>query len=245
MFVKSILNTDADRRRTVQNLPVGTVMLWHGSTAPAGWEICDGRALPIGSYGALYSVITAQGTVFPFGPNTTVVVNGVNVAAFVLPDIRDRHIMSPTASANSPGSGYVGSTGGSASHAHSATPLVSAVVNDNAHPHSYTMGSLIDAGGHSHSGGPIGSNTSTPLSIYNRAQNGSTAIAIESHSHSLNFDSNNNGSHAHTVGGPANTNSNNHAHSITTTANSTQTANASHEPPAMRANHIVYAGTVA
>ena len=243
MFVKSILNTDADRRRTVQGFPVGAITLWHGTSAPSGWVVCDGSQLPISSYQSLYNTITATATVFPFGANTNGS-SGAGSTHFRLPDMRDRYVMSPTATANNPGTGFVGTTGGNSSHSHNATPLVNANVDSSSHSHSYSMGSLTNAGSHTHSGGPIGTNTSSPAPTQNRAQTGNTAISVQSHSHNLNFGSNEDGAHSHTVSGPTNTTSNAHLHStISTSANATTTNSASHLPSAMRASYIIYTGT--
>lgn len=242
-FIKTPLNTDADRRRTVRGIPIGSVMTWHGATAPPGWVLCNGQELPISDYTAFYNLITANGTTFPFGANT----DGSAAAGsthFRLPDIRDRYIMSPTMSTNNPGSDYVATVGGTNTHSHNATPSVNANVASTAHQHNFLMGTLGNTGAHGHGGGPIGSNTSSPKSSLNRAQSGSTAISVESHSHNVNFGSNTDGSHNHAVGGPTTVASASHAHNISLTATSSSSNTASHLPSALRANYIVYTGTV-
>jgi|GEM_PF-1925326 len=43
--------------------PVGSIMIWAGSTAPTGWLLCDGTAYTIAAYPTLYAVIgTTYGT---------------------------------------------------------------------------------------------------------------------------------------------------------------------------------------
>lgn len=43
--------------------PVGSIMIWAGSTAPTGWLLCDGTAYTTAAYPALYAVIgTTYGT---------------------------------------------------------------------------------------------------------------------------------------------------------------------------------------
>lgn len=95
----------------------GTIALYPGSTVPAGWVECNGQELPIGAlgsqYDALYVLITANGTTFPFGSNT----NGSGAAGsthFRVPDLRGRvAIGSGTGSGLSPRT--LGAWGGSQS----------------------------------------------------------------------------------------------------------------------------------
>ena len=57
--------------------PVGSITMFAGSTAPAGWHLCDGSNLNISIYPALFAVI---GTVF----------GGNGVTVFRIPDMRSR-----------------------------------------------------------------------------------------------------------------------------------------------------------
>ncbi len=46
------------------DIPIGTVMLWAGTTVPADWVQCNGGALSQTAYAALYAVV---GTTFNTG----------------------------------------------------------------------------------------------------------------------------------------------------------------------------------
>lgn len=59
-------------------VPIGAKMLWHSTTAPEGWLICDGSAVSRTTYSALFAVI---GTTYGSGNGST---------TFNLPDYRDR-----------------------------------------------------------------------------------------------------------------------------------------------------------
>ncbi len=52
--------------------PVGSIMIWAGSTAPSGWLLCDGTAYSTTTYAALYAVI---GTAYGSGSGTFLVPN--------------------------------------------------------------------------------------------------------------------------------------------------------------------------
>jgi len=56
---------------------IGTIMVFAGNFAPAGWAQCNGQLLPIGQYDALFSLI---GTTYGGDGQTT----------FALPDLRSR-----------------------------------------------------------------------------------------------------------------------------------------------------------
>lgn len=66
-----------------KDIPVGTVMLWAGSTVPTDWLQCDGAAVSQTTYATLY---TAVGTAFNTGsqgsgnfnlPNLTALSSGL------------------------------------------------------------------------------------------------------------------------------------------------------------------------
>lgn len=61
-------------------LPAGVVVAWAGSTAPAGWQLCDGSAISRTTYAALFAIC---GTAFGVGDNST---------TFNVPDVRGRAI---------------------------------------------------------------------------------------------------------------------------------------------------------
>jgi microcystin-dependent protein len=240
-MIKSILNTDADRRRTVLGFPVGAVVMWGSDSPPSGWELCDGREIPIDTYQSLYNLITANDSrVNPYGSNTNGSGNPGS-SHFRLPNMQDRFLMSPTWTANNPGSGYAATTGGTTSHSHAATPLVSATVLNQNHSHGYTKGNTNNDGAHEHTANS-GSNTSSPLPNQRRTQTGSTKIAVQSHSHNVASTGSSGGGHSHNTNGPDNTNSDAHTHPVNTVANSVTTSNAGHLPLTMRANYIVYTG---
>ncbi len=52
--------------------PVGSIMIWAGSTAPTGWLLCDGTADSTTTYSALYAVV---GTTYGSGSGTFLVPN--------------------------------------------------------------------------------------------------------------------------------------------------------------------------
>lgn len=101
--------------------PVGAIMAFAGSAAPAGWLLCNGSSVSQTTYAALFAVIgSTYGT--PVGGN------------FVLPDLRGRAVVGVNSSTYLT---TLGSTAGSAD---------AAVVS---HTHSNTF-ALASAGDHSH-----------------------------------------------------------------------------------------------
>ena len=69
--------------------PVGTIIMYGGSSAPSGWVLCNGQALSRTTYSSLFSIV---GVTFGGG-------DGVNT--FNVPDLRDRFIMGTPASESS------------------------------------------------------------------------------------------------------------------------------------------------
>jgi phage-related tail fiber protein len=61
-------------------IPSGSLQAFAGSTAPAGWLLCDGSAVSRTIYGALFSAIS---TAWGYGDNST---------TFNLPDLRGRFL---------------------------------------------------------------------------------------------------------------------------------------------------------
>lgn len=57
--IKSVVN---------ENTPVGSILLYSGSTAPNGWLICDGSAVSRTTYADLFTII---GTTFGSGDGST------------------------------------------------------------------------------------------------------------------------------------------------------------------------------
>lgn len=103
--------------------PTGTVKMYAGAAAPAGYLPCQGQAVSRTTYAALFAVI---GTGFGAGDGST---------TFNLPDLRDRVPMGASASR------ALGSTGGS---------LSATTASAGTHTHGASSSS---AGAHSHGGG--------------------------------------------------------------------------------------------
>lgn len=76
---------------------VGEIRMWGGTFAPVGWELCDGRFLPISEYDMLFTLI---GTTY----------GGDGQSTFAVPDLRGRV---PVGQGNFQGMTYVlGESGG-------------------------------------------------------------------------------------------------------------------------------------
>ncbi len=114
-------------------LPVGSVSVYAGQTAPSGWLLCDGSAVSRTTYARLYSII---GTLYGSGNGST---------TFNLPSLQDRLPVGKS------GSNVLGNTGGSdtitlttdqlPSHSHTGTTnnsgLHSHTATDSGHAHQY------------------------------------------------------------------------------------------------------------
>jgi microcystin-dependent protein len=84
-------------------VPVGTIVLYAGATAPPGWMLCDGTVSSISrtAYAALFKVI---GTTYGVGDGST---------TFGLPNLRDRM---PVGKGSGSGTDTLGEQGGELSH---------------------------------------------------------------------------------------------------------------------------------
>jgi microcystin-dependent protein len=110
------------------NIPVGSIQIYAGISAPLGWLLCDGSAISRTTYSTLFSTI---GTSFGSGDgsyvfdwhdvnNNGVIDSGELIQRFLtfnLPDFRGRFLigrdnMGGVASNNVPNANYVGATGG-------------------------------------------------------------------------------------------------------------------------------------
>jgi microcystin-dependent protein len=69
--------------------PVGAIIQYGGATAPTGWLICDGTEKSITTYQTLYNILTATGSVFPYGANTNGS-GGAGSTHFRLPNLAGR-----------------------------------------------------------------------------------------------------------------------------------------------------------
>ena len=144
--------------------PVATVLSYAGSTAPAGWLLCNGAAVSRTTYAGLFSVI---GTTYGAGDGST---------TFNVPDARGRSIIGAGA-----GTGLtnraLGATGGTETHTLTAAemPVHNHAVTDPGHDHqtngSVNTGAAV-ASQLGHSGG--GSNDGTTFAIVNNATTGIT-----------------------------------------------------------------------
>ena len=121
--------------------PVGTVLQFGGSSAPSGWQLCDGTALSRAGQANLFAVIA---TTFGVGDGST---------TFNVPDLRDRVPVGVS------GTKALGSTGGAATVALALAELPS-------HNHGGVTGSTTpgnsgaESANHSHSYNAAGANTS-------------------------------------------------------------------------------------
>lgn len=79
MPVVNTLSASLDGSAT-QLVPTGSILTYAGSSAPAGWLVCDGQAVSRTTYANLFS---ALGTTFGTGDGST---------TFNLPDLRGRFI---------------------------------------------------------------------------------------------------------------------------------------------------------
>jgi len=105
---------------TQGGLPVGTIVQFGSSTAPAGWLLCDGSSVSKTTYSALYNVI---GTTYGSGSNATL---------FLLPNTTGRTIRGSSSN--------VGATGGS-------DTVTLSISNVPTHGHGLTQNGLSYNGG--------------------------------------------------------------------------------------------------
>jgi microcystin-dependent protein len=156
------LSTDLSARPvlgTVQTMddhaaPAGRIAMWPGAVAPSWWAICDGSALAVASYPALFAVIG-----YTYGGSG---------ATFNLPDLRGRQAIGVN------GSHALGSTGGAES-----TTLVIGQVPQHAHAidHDHVAFNTASGGAHTHT---VNTYTGTTATTNGRPQevSGGTASTI-------------------------------------------------------------------
>jgi microcystin-dependent protein len=179
-------------------LPAGVVIPFAGSTAPAGFLVCNGSLVSRTTYAALFAVI---GVVYGAGDGTT---------TFGLPDLRQRFPLGKAAS----GTGAtLGATGGDIDHVHSGaahqhiTPnhghsasrtLAEGAGNTGSGgAHSHALGSSDSGGGHSHS---YSDSTGGPSVTSSAPAGPGGTFAGATHSHSFSGSVTSAGGHAHTLG---------------------------------------------
>jgi microcystin-dependent protein len=236
-------------------VPIGSMTMWGGSSAPDGWLLCDGSQVSRTTFQTLFNVL---GTTYGVGDGST---------TFNLPDLRQRFPLGKAAA----GTGStLGSTGGAIDHTHSiagvSVSATGSTSSDGGHSHGGGTGSSSpgtnSTGGHTHS--------ATTSSDGDHAHNGTTdangptnhlvAAGVTdlvtgaghthdfttnttgAHSHTLTTSSD--GSHSHTVDSHSHSigSDGSHTHSVsvsgTTGSGTSGTANA----PFVTVNYIILTG---
>lgn len=90
-------------------MPVGSITMYGGATAPTGYLICDGSPVSRSTYASLWDVLRNGTTSSPYG-------NGDGSTTFNLPNLTQRFPLGKAAS----GTGAtLGATGGAIDHTHS------------------------------------------------------------------------------------------------------------------------------
>lgn len=169
--------------------PAGTVSAYLGTSAPAGWLLCNGSAVSRTTYATLYAVIGSR-----YG-------NGDGSSTFNLPDFRGKFISgaadTATLSGTSAGANSHthtnSSTGGSGGHSHSLTISASSG-SAGSHTHTTNAQALTSGSGGSHNHGGATTANLTGLT---------TSSTDISHIHSVNPPSDttdSGGSHTHGAG---------------------------------------------
>lgn len=116
--------------------PIGSILPFGGSTAPAGWMLCQGQAISRTAYADLFAVI---GTSYGAGNGTT---------TFNIPDLRGKV---PVGQSSDTEFNALGKTGGEKTHKLTVTELPS---------HAHKTGIRTDA---AYGAGPVGSTTAQVL----------------------------------------------------------------------------------
>jgi microcystin-dependent protein len=209
-------------------VPVGSITMWSGASAPEKWLLCDGTQVSRVTYKSLFDIC---GTTYGIGDGST---------TFNLPDMRQKFPLGKAAS----GTGNtLGATGGDIDHthgggAHTHSFSYSATTStDGSHSHS---GSISSAGAHTHATGShkhaissAGSATSG-VDINVREQQTQTDIfddagTSENGSHTHDATIGTEGAHSHSVSGSGTTGS----------ASASLTAS---NPPFVVVNYIIHSG---
>ncbi len=196
-------------------VPIGGIVPFGRTTAPAGWLACNGQPVNrIGTYAALFAAI---GTTWGVGNGST---------TFNVPDLQDRYLRHAGATF----SGAIGTTQADEvkSHAHTAstnstgahTHTVSGTAasdgahthtastnSTGAHTHTFNAQSLASAAGGGYALANNNANVGSNLTGLNNAIN-----SAGNHSHTVTVNSG--GAHTHSVSGTA-ASAGNHSHTVT------------------------------
>lgn len=145
-------------------IPTGTLTMFAGSSAPTGWQLCDGSAISRSTFSALFAVI---GTTYGAGNGTT---------TFNVPDMRSR---SPLGAGT--GSGLsartLAATGGEETHVLSTAELASHshTITDGGHNHTQNAHNHTqDPHTHSYTSPATGANVTSGAVIVSDASTGAT-----------------------------------------------------------------------
>lgn len=156
--------------------PAGSVMAYAGSSAPAGWLVCDGSAVSRTTYAALFAVV---GTTYGAGDGST---------TFNLPDLRSRSVV---------GAGSGGALTARALGESMGAETITLQVG-NLPKHQHRVNGTISGGSHTHSiTGPCasddGGSADTHFAIGDsdaiRSWPSGVSITGGSHSHTIDFNS--------------------------------------------------------
>ena len=184
--------------------PAGSVMMWAGSSAPAGWFLCDGTSYSTTTYATLYGVI---GTTYGSGSGT-----------FKVPDLRSKI---PVGKGTDTEFDALGETGGAKTHAITEAQLPShthgvgtlATNSNGAHDHSIDppITTSADNGSHRHGYDDYYNNSEYSDDANDRVVGSDGTIFAErntdyagTHNHTLDiaaFNSASSGAHTHTLSG--------------------------------------------
>lgn len=209
--------------------PVGTVVMYGGATAPAGWLVCDGTIYTISTYNTLGTLLGSK-----YGGNGT--------TTFAVPNFNGRIPVAMNSATTTPPTTATSSTD-TFNHSHTATYGTDGTATSLAHSHNTSGGPSAqhghtltsDKGNHAHS-----TLTSAGSHVHNFAykHTGSgtqqTSFSDNSHTHGFNTDNanhyhNNAGINAnHTHGGTYDTSmEHTHTHTSVTLNTNTQTTSIS------------------
>jgi microcystin-dependent protein len=185
-------------------VPAGTVVMYGGGTAPAGWLVCDGSAVSRTTYSRLFANISTR---YGVGDGST---------TFNLPGTNTLVPVGIAASGNADGTTATGTSAlnsltlgdQSANHSHTVSVSVANASANHSHSWSKTFTSGNQSAGHSHGYDKSnGSNSSA-----------TTAGANASHYHNIASGTVTtnaaNATHSHNANGSAGNNSANHTHAL-------------------------------